>query len=169
MPSKSSETRAGCAIVLFEALRVIGNARSEHHTCVMAGSRHGMAEFGALFHIVPELEYSALVHCLNLMDEVRAGHLRCLRCSLKFLAFCIFFCGSRIPLRRACYEYEYEKLIDRFGSGRDFFKEVDEAIRAAKPSMMRGQTRRSRQDRRDRMKSTVFPTDIRFFRGDLDH
>lgn len=148
-----------------EIERIIGNARFDHNVCLMARNRYGMSEFGRLFYLLADLEDSQLKRYLDLVDEVRAGHLPCLRCSLKFVAFCRFFCGIRLPRRLLCYEREFEALLRRFGPGRDFMSEVWEAIDGAKPAVVALPPPLSRL-RHQRLR--VFPTEIRFFRGDFE-
>jgi len=79
------------------------------------------------------LENRRLEEFLDFIDEVRESHRRCLRCSLKFVAFCRFFCGIQLPGRQDSYEREYDYLLEVFGPGRDFMSEVWEGIDKAKP------------------------------------
>ena len=148
-----------------EIMRIIGNARFEHNVCLMARTRYGMAEFGSLFYLLADLRDPLLHGYLDLVDEVREEHRLCLRCSLKFLAFCRFFCGIQLPRRLAAYEREYGRMVRKFGPGRDFMYEVWEAIDTAKP------VRNTRPPPSSRLRNfplAVFPTEIRFFRGDFE-
>jgi hypothetical protein len=148
-----------------EILRIIGNARFEHNVCLMARSRYGMGEFGRLFYLLGDLSRPVLSHYLDQIDEVREGHSECLRCSLKFMAFCRFFCGIQLPGRLAAYEREYDAKLWSFGKGRDFMCEVWEAIDKAKPvrSACMSPSARLRG-----LSLSVFPTEIRTFRGDFE-
>ena len=148
-----------------EILRIIGNARYEHNVCLMARGRYGMAEFGRLFYLLGDLGRAVLSGCLDQIDEAREGHRECLRCSLKFVAFCRFFCGILLPERLAAYEREYDAMLWSYGKGRDFMCEVWEAIEKARP------VRSARTPPSARLRSlslSVFPTDIRMFRGDFE-
>lgn len=148
-----------------EISRIIGNARFNHHVCVMARNSHGMAEFGALFHLIQNLAKPLLEKYLDLIDEVRKTHRFCLRCSLKFTAFCCLFCGNQLPIRRALYDREYAALLALWGPGRDFMQEVRHAIRMAKPAADAATLPSARPVP---FHLRVFPTEIRLFRGDLE-
>jgi len=148
-----------------EILRIIGNARFEHNVCLMARHRYGMHEFGRLFYLLRDLKPPLLSRYLNQIDEVREGHRGCLRCSLKFLAFCRFFSGIQLPDRLAAYEREYDAMLWSFGPGRDFMYEVREAIDRARPVTIASMPPSARLPGPS---LSVFPTDIRVFRGDFE-
>ncbi len=148
-----------------EITRIIGNSRREHNTCLMARNQYGMGEFGRLFYLISDLDNRRLEEVLDFIDEVRASHRQCLRCSLKFVAFCRFFCGFQLRRRLPSYEDEYDHLLELFGPGRDFMCEVREAIDKAKPVATPNPPPNSRL--RDRSLA-IFPTEIRVFRGDFD-
>lgn len=148
-----------------ETARIIGNARVKHNACLMAHNQYGMGEFGRLFYLISDLDKRRLEGVLDSTDEVRESHRLCLRCSLKFVAFCRFFCGIQLPRRLASYEDEYDRLLALFGPGRDFMSEVRDAIDKAKPVA----TPKPPPNSRLRGRSlAIFPTDIRAFRGDFD-
>ena len=148
-----------------EILRIIGNARFNHNVCVMARNRYGMGEFGRLFYLLGDLRRPLLSHYLDKIDEVREGHRDCPMCSLKFAAFCRFFCGIELPERLAAYEREYDAMLWSFGPGRDFMYEVWNAIDKARPvtSATMPPSARLRG-----LSLSVFPTEIRVFRGDFE-
>jgi hypothetical protein len=148
-----------------EIVRIIGNARFEHNVCLMARGQYGMGEFGRLFYLLADLSNERLQEYLDLIDEVRKSHRACLRCSIKFLAFCRFFCGIQLPVRLAGYETEYAEQVERFGPGRDFMGEVREAIDRAKPVRFAAPPPSSRLRN---LALKVFPTEIRVFRGDFE-
>ncbi len=117
----------------LEIARVIGNARFKQDVCLMARNQLGLSEFGRLFYLMKNLDDRRLAESLDFIDEVRESHWRCLRCSLKFVAFCRFFCGNQLSGRLDAYEREYDYLLGLFGLGRDFMSEVWEAIDKARP------------------------------------
>jgi hypothetical protein len=117
----------------LEIARIIGNVRFKQDVCLMARNQRGLSEFGRLFYLMTNLDNRRLEEFLDFIDEVRESHRRCLRCSLKFVAFCRFFCGIQLPGRLAAYEREYDYLLGLFGPGRDFMSEVWEAIDKARP------------------------------------
>ena len=170
--SSSNSKPAGCrratraaAALDTEIARIIGNARFEHNVCLMARNQYGMREFGRLFYLASDLDKRRLEEVLDFIDEVRDSHRLCLRCSLKFVAFCRFFCGIQLPRRLASYEDEYDRLLALFGPGRDFMSEVWDAIDKAKPVA----TPKPPPNSRLRSRSlAIFPTEIRVFRGDFD-
>jgi hypothetical protein len=170
--SSSNSKPAGCrrppraaAALDTEIARIIGNARFEHNVCLMARNQYGMREFGRLFYLTSDLDKRRLEEVLDFIDEVRDSHRLCLRCSLKFVAFCRFFCGIQLPRRLASYEDEYDRLLALFGPGRDFMSEVWDAIDKAKPVA----TPKPPPNSRLRSRSlAIFPTEIRVFRGDFD-
>jgi hypothetical protein len=148
-----------------EIARIIGNARFEHNVCLMARNQYGMGEFGRLFYLISDLDKRRLEEVLDFIDEVRDSHRLCLRCSLKFVAFCRFFCGIQLPRRLASYEDEYDRLLALFGPERDFMSEVWEAIDGARPVA----TPKPPPNSRLRSRSLeIFPTEIRVFRGDFE-
>jgi len=165
IPAESGGVAQTDSTLDTEITRIIGNARFKHNTCLMARNQYGMAEFGGLFYLMSDLENRRLEGFLDFIDEVRDSHQQCLRCSLKFVAFCRFFCGIQLPRRLASYEDEYDQLLAMFGPGRDFMSEVWEAIDKARPVATPNPPPNSRLRNRP---LTIFPTDIRVFRGDFD-
>jgi hypothetical protein len=149
----------------LEIARIIGNARFKHNVCLMARNQYGMEEFGRLFYLMLDLDDRRLEESLDFIDEVRESHRLCLRCSLKFVAFCMFFCGTQLPGRLAAYEREYDYLLGLFGPGRDFMEEVREAIDKARPVIAPDPPPNSRLRGRS---LAIFPTEIRVFRGDFE-
>jgi hypothetical protein len=147
-----------------EILRIIGNARFDHNVCVMANNQYGMEEFGRLFYLLADLPDTKLMEYLDQIDLVRAGHRGCVRCSLKFLVFCQFFCGIQLPHRLEGYNREFDAMVSKW-PGRDFVEEVWKSIDSAKPS---ASERSLPLERLRRMRLRVFPTEIRVFRGDFD-
>ena len=146
-----------------EILRIIGNARAEHNVCTMARGRYGLREFGRLFYLLADVTDQKLGEYLNRIDDARSGH--CIKCSLKMLAFCRFYCGSRLEQRLAKYRREYEAELSVFGPERDILDEVGYAIDCAKPQPPAPPPPESKMTR---MRQRVFPTDIRQFRGDFE-
>jgi len=146
-----------------EILRIIGNARAEHNVCVMARGRYGLREFGRLFYLLENVPNQKLGAYLDEVDAARSGH--CLKCSLKILAFCRFYCRNRLEQRRETYILEYEEELAVFGPGRDFFDEVAYAIKCSKPQPP---PTPPPQTKKSRLRQRVFPTDIRQFRGDFE-
>jgi hypothetical protein len=164
-PLADAGSAASLPVLPAEVVRLIGNARSHHNVCVLARGRYGMAEFGRLFYLLADLDDERLGRCLDLVDEVRRTHAKCLRCTIKFVAFCRFYCGIQLPRRLEAYERRYDRLVDLFGRGRDFMGEVGQAIEEAKPEIHPNPPPGARL-RHHALK--VFPTEIRFFRGDFE-
>jgi hypothetical protein len=104
-----------------ETARIIGNPRVKHNACLMAHNQYGMGEFGRLFYLISDLDKRRLEGVFDSTDEVRESHRLCLRCSLKFVAFCRFFCGIQLPRRLASSGREYDRLPVLFGPGREIF------------------------------------------------
>jgi hypothetical protein len=150
-----------------EILRIIGNARAEHNVCVMARGRYGLSEFGRLFYLLACVSNQKLGEYLDQIDAARSGH--CIKCSLKILAFCRFYCGDRMEQHLGKFTREYELELELFnsepGSERDFLDEVGYAIECAKPQTPATPAPESKGVK---MWQRVFPTDIRLFRGDFD-
>ena len=121
------------SILDTEIRRIIGNARQEHNRCVLARKRYGLEEFGRLYYLLEALPGEQLEAHLDFLDEVRATHDDCGPCSMKFIAFCRFYCGSKLPARLARYEKEYSELHRLLASPRDFMDEVQYAIDCQKP------------------------------------
>ncbi len=145
--SKSAVQEAQVDSTHEEILRIIGNARCKYNTCVMARNRHGMGEYGRLARMLVGVSDQRLSAYLDAIDEVRATHLNCARCSLKFLAFCRHYCAERLPERLNAYVTEYDRYNWR-GVDRDFMAEVAQAIR------------------KNAKDPPQFPTQIRRFLGD---
>jgi len=146
-----------------EILRIIGNAGVEHNVCVMARGRYGLSEFGRLFYLLADVTTEKLGDYLDQIDAVRSGH--CIKCSLKILAFCRFYCGNRMEQQLRKFIREYELELEVFGPGRDFLDEVGYAIECAKPQPP---ATSSTESKHEKMRRRVFSTDIRLFRGDFD-
>lgn len=119
----------------LEIARIIGNARSKRNACLMARNQYGLREFGRLFYLMADLDKPRLEESLDFIDEVKQSHEHCIRCSLKFVAFCRIFCGNQLPQRQAAYESEYAEMLKRFGPGRDFMSEVWDVIDRARPTV----------------------------------
>lgn len=164
-PAQTRRAVRADAALDWEINRIIGNARFQHNVCLMARNQYGMGEFGRLFYLLSDIDAGRLEEVLDFVDEVRASHRLCLRCSLKFVAFCRFFCGTQLPRRLAAYEREYDEMLAQFGKGRDFMLEVREAIDKAKPvhPPMAPPSARLRS-----RSLAIFPTEIRMFRGDFE-
>lgn len=113
-----------------EILRIIGNVRREHNACVMARGRYGLAEFGRLAGLLENVTDARLNEYVDLIEEVRRTH-DCFRCSMKFIAFNVFFCGDRLPGRKRFYQQYYEHRMEGSSLDRDFMNEVEQVIWAA--------------------------------------
>ena len=148
-----------------EILRIIGNARAEHNVCTMARGRYGLREFGRLFYLLADVPNQRLGEYLDQIDAARSGH--CIKCSLKILAFCRFYCGNRMEQRLEKYIREYEVELEWFGTEeeRDFMDEVGYAIECAQPQPPAPPAPESKNSK---LWQRVFPTDIRLFRGDFE-
>jgi len=150
-----------------EILRIIGNASAADNVCVMARGRYGLSEFGRLFYLLAGVSNQKLGEYLDQIDAARSGH--CIKCSLKILAFCRFYCGDRMEQRLGKFIREYELELELFDlerdSERDFLDEVGYAIECAKPQTPATPAPESKGVK---MWQRVFPTDIRLFRGDFD-
>jgi len=113
-----------------EILRIIGNVRQEHNSCVMARGRYGLAEFGRLAGLLDNVTNEKLEKYVELIDDVRRTH-GCFRCSMKFIAFNAFFCGDRLPRRGRFYRQYYHHRMEGSSLDRDFMREVEQVIWAA--------------------------------------
>lgn len=133
-----------------EIMRLIGNARSVHNICVMARNRAGMSDYGLLAHLLNNVSDAQLASYLNVIDEVRKSHFRCPICTLKIISFCEYYSQERLPSAHQKYFRLYEKWYKKLGRERNFRKEVHEAVLFAQPVPV------------------IFPTNVRFFRGDTD-
>ena len=165
IPAESGGVAQTDSALDTEITQIIGNARFKHNTCLMARNQYGMGEFGRLFYLLSDLDNRRLEGFLDFIDKVPDSHQQCLRCSLKFVAFCRFFCGIQLPRRLASYEDEYDQLLAMFGPGRDFMSEVWEAIDKARPVATPNPPPNSRLRERS---LAIFPTEIRVFRSDFD-
>lgn len=137
-----------------EILRLISNAQAEHNICAMARGRAGMEDFGVLGRLLCRVSTARVKEYLHLIDRVRSTHAQCPVCSLKFIAFCRIFSAARLLPCFEQYSEEYRRamkdLEKRHRNGRNFMREAQQAISAAVPE------------------PPVFPTNIRYFRGDMD-
>ena len=129
-PSTAPHAVPSDAALHEEILRIIGNVRQEHNTCVMARGRYGLAEFGRLAGLLANVTDERLNEYVDLIDEVRRTHV-CFRCSMKFIAFSALFCGSRLKKRAGFYTQFYQIRMKGSSLDRDFMQEVEQAIWAA--------------------------------------
>ena len=113
-----------------EILRIIGNVRQEHNTCVMARGRYGLSEFGRLAGLLQKVSNEALHEYIDLIDAVEQSH-GCFLCSMKFIAFNAFFCGTHLPERGRFYREYYDHRMEGSSLDRDFMREVEQVIWAA--------------------------------------
>ena len=128
--SKAPHDGAADGALHEEILRIIGNVRQEHNSCVMARGRYGLAEFGRLAGLLKDVSDERLNEYLDLIDAVEQSH-GCFRCSQKFLAFNAFFCGDRLPRRGRFYRQYYHHRREGSSLDRDFMREVEQVIWAA--------------------------------------
>ena len=112
-----------------EILRLINNQRVEHQKCAFHSRGSGLGDFAKLEFLLRKVSHSELERYLEIVDDMRSGHLGCYFCNMKILAFCEIISDGRIPDRFSAYKAEYEMLIgegDRFG--RNYREEVREVI-----------------------------------------
>jgi hypothetical protein len=129
-PSNVPSENPRCADLHEEILRIIGNVKQEHNSCVLARGRYGLAEFGRLAGLLKEVSDEALNEYLDRIDAVEESH-TCFLCSMKLIAFNAFFCGERLRERGRFYKEFYDQQMEGSSLDRDFMREVEQVIWAA--------------------------------------
>jgi len=129
-PSNVTQNAPADAGLHDEILRIILNVKQEHNSCVMARGRYGLAEFGRLAGLLENVTNEKLDEYVEIIDGVRRAH-GCFRCSMKFIAFNVFFCGDRLPRRGRFYRQYYHHRMEGSSLERDFMREVEQVIWAA--------------------------------------
>ncbi|MEI6715407.1 MAG: hypothetical protein WCO60_16745 [Verrucomicrobiota bacterium] len=156
---KENDSQGGSEAPEEEIRRLISNVSFNYNVCVLARGRYGLQDLARVAGLLAPLNEAAILRTLRLIDEVCEAH-RCALCTIKLVAFARVFCRDRpsLSLEYARYTAEYNMLSAAIGSARDFQNEVEEVIQAF---------RRPARARKPRV-GRVFPTDIRWFRGDYD-
>lgn len=133
-----ASTRAPSDSQHREILRLIRNSHADHtRCCAIRRGRSGLADYGRLGALLPEVNREHLAQYLDEIDEVRASHARCPICRLKFLAFCRLFSAGRLPARHRAYAAEFQERRPDGPAERNFMAEARKAIRQARKAVPR--------------------------------
>ena len=112
-----------------DTLRRINNHRHEYCTHPFERGAVGLLDFAILAERFLTFDDADLSDCLDLIDEIAAGHADCLSCHAKILAFCEIFTAKRLPERYKNYQEAYNQLvIHRRNRERDYRAEVRDIV-----------------------------------------
>lgn len=112
-----------------DILCLINNTRDEHHRCSFHSRGFGMENFASAEFLLREVSDADLARYMDVVEEVRLGHVKCHFCHMKILAYGEFMTFGRLPERYALYKGQYDALYgsgDRYG--RDYREEVRETL-----------------------------------------